>query len=205
VSVRDQRPAWAVSLANDVDRLGRVVNELHRRVHALTNQRGRGENDAGRGMRSWLLVTDPDHARGDLLDLAVWLAEVWLRYDDAVLPACWAWHPGLVEDLRSLRVAHAAAYHPRTGTAALAADWHDRLRPRALTRFGQAYGRCTPASHLSPGAAHPATATGLTEALSAISDAWTTSRSAPTPTPALIAEVNALTDVRREQDWTDSN
>jgi len=204
MTAREERPAWAVSLANDVDRLGRVVNELHRRVQALAHH-SCGEDGRDPSVRSWLLAVDPDHARGDLLDLAVWLTDVWLRYDDAVLPPCWPWHSGLIEDLRALRVAHAAAYHPRIGSAQLAADWHDRLRPRALTRIAQAYGRCTPASHLSPRPAHPATAAELTEALSAISDAWIASRSAPTPTPALIAEVNALTAARREQDWTDSS
>ena len=204
MTARDERPTWAVSLANDVDRLGRVVNELHRRVQALNNHSSEDGRDSG--VRSWLLAVDPDHARGDLLDLAVWLTDVWLRYDDAVLPACWAWHPGLIEDLRSLRVAHAAAYHPRTGTAQLTADWHDRLRPHALTRIAQTYGRCTLANHAAPRTAHPATATGLTVGLSAISDAWIARRSAPTPpTPALIAEVEALIAARHEQDWTDSS
>ena len=192
----------AAALAGELDRQGR-------RVTALENRAGDIEGavaslacdvatlasyvapDGDKALRSWLLAKDPKLASEDLTALAGWLDAVWLRYPDAILPSCWAWHPALVEELHVLRLAHVDAFDPKRGTVAKAADWHDRLRPHTASRIADAYRRCGLHKHTPNGSAHlAAPATPLTGHLRAISQQWATAKTSPTPTPDQLTEAN---------------
>ncbi|MGH3976544.1 MAG: hypothetical protein ACRDS9_24980, partial [Pseudonocardiaceae bacterium] len=134
----------------------------------------RSAPDGDEAVRSWLLTTDPDLAETDLADLVEWLARVYLRYPDAVLPSCWLWHPALVEELRWLRCAHREAYHGKHGTWAKVGDWHDRQRPGVVRRLNTAYGPCELREHAEGGAQRrPAPQAPLTDAVGLTARAWT--------------------------------
>lgn len=193
----------ATALAGELDRQGRRITTLENRagdlegavqslacdVATLTSYVAPGGD---KKLRSWLLADDPELAGQDLEALASWLDAVWLRYPDAVLPSCWAWHPALVEELHVLRLAHVEAFDPKRGTVVKAADWHDRLRPHATARISAAYRRCSLTRHAAGGPAHQlAPTTPLTGHLTATAAQWTTSKTNPTPTPDQLNQANA--------------
>ena len=99
-------------------------------------------------MRSWLLADDPDQAADDLADLTTWVWRVYLWWPEAWLSSCWLWHPEVVEELWWLRVAHADAYDPETGSSLRVADWHDRLRPGVVRRVRAVVGKCELNRHI---------------------------------------------------------
>ena len=191
------------ALAGELDRQSRRINALENRasdaegaiqslacdVATLASYVAPGGD---KKLRSWLLADNPKLASEDLKALAQWLDAVWLRYPDAVVPSCWAWHPALVEELHVLRLAHVEAFDPQRGTIAKAADWHDRLRPHTAARISAAYRRCDLPRHTPGGPAHqPAPSVPLTGHLSATAQAWATSKSTPTPTPDQLREADA--------------
>ncbi len=88
-----------------------------------------------------------------LARLTGWLAGVYLRYADAArtVPACWLWHPEVVEELPWPRQAWLAAYADPDAPVSLAADWHDRLRPGVVRRIRDYAGMCSiEADHRHP-------------------------------------------------------
>jgi len=193
----------AAALAGELDRQGRrittlenqasdaqgAIQSLARDVATLASYVAPGGDKT---LRSWLLTTNPELAGEDLKALAQWLDAVWLRYPDAVLPSCWAWHPALVEELHVLRLAHVEAFDPQRGTIAKAADWHDRLRPHAAARISATYRRCDLTRHAPGGPAHQsAPAVPLTGHLRTTAQAWATSETTPTPTPDQLHEAHA--------------
>jgi len=200
------------ALAGELDRQGRrittlenqasdakgAIQSLARDVATLASYVAPGGD---RKLRSWLLADNPKLASEDLKALAQWLDAVWLRYPDAVLPSCWAWHPALVEELHVLRLAHVEAFDPKRGTIAKAADWHDRLRPHAAARIAEAYRRCGLTRHTPAGPAHqPAPSAPLTGHLSMTAQAWATSKTTPTPTPNQLHEAHQYdTDAQQHQ------
>lgn len=180
-----------VALGGDLDRtmqrmdraetllrvLSQQVAELHAAVHPAEPEPPE--------VRSWLLADDAAQARADLADLIRWLAEVYLRYPDAVLPSCWLWHPTVVEELWWLRCAHHEAY---TGTHyARAADWHDRQRPGVIRRIRAAIGDCELLLHER---GHPNPVVPLVGSADQIADTWVTSRAVPAPTPDQLGEAD---------------
>jgi len=193
----------AAALAGELDRQGRRIAALE---HRASDAKGAIQSlacdvatlasyvapDGDKSLRSWLLADNPELAGADLQALAQWLDSVWLRYPDAVLPSCWAWHPALVEELYVLRLAHVEAFDPKRGTIAKAADWHDRLRPRAAARIFAAYRRCGLTRHAPGGPAHqPAPPVPLTGHLSTTAQSWATSKTTPTPTPDQLNQAHA--------------
>lgn len=200
------------ALAGELDRQGRRVTALENRASDaegaiqslacdVATLAGYVAPGGDKALRSWLLADDPELALEDLTALAGWLDAVWLRYPDAVVPSCWAWHPALVEELHVLRLAHVEAFDPKRGTVAKAADWHDRLRPHAVARIGDAYRRCGLHKHLPEGAAHqPPPATPLAGHLKAIAAQWTTAKTTPKPTPGQLREAHQYdTDAQQHQ------
>ena len=192
----------AAALAGELDRQGRRITALENRagdiegtvqslacdVATLASYVAPGGDKT---LRSWLLADNPELAGEDLQALAAWLDAVWLRYPDAVLPSCWAWHPALVEELHVLCLAHIEAFDPNRGTIAKAADWHDRLRPHAAARISAAYHRCGLTRHTLGGPAHqPAPPVPLTGHLRTTAQAWATSKTTPTPTPDQLNEAH---------------
>ena len=187
-------------LATDTTRRGTdlelLVQQLAADVTALTRVVGDPDEPdpdvAAGAVRSWLLCEDAAQARTDLADLVTWLGAIYLRYQHAVLPSCWAWHPAVVEELWWLRQAHRAAYEAEGASWRDAGDWHDRQRPGVVKRIGAAIGGCDLARHAVNGdrraAAQPVAP--LAGAADQIATTWTEHRTAPEPTPEQTHEAN---------------
>ena len=68
--------------------------------------------------------------------LTEWVAYLRSRYPLArKLPACWAEHPELVEELTATWLAWQHAYQDPDAPLTAAADWHDRWLPGVLYRM----------------------------------------------------------------------
>lgn len=139
---------------------------------------------------SWLAAPDDVEAVGRVLaELCEWLRRVFLRYPDGatVLPACWMWHPDVVEELLWLMHAWLAAYQGKGATVQAAGDWHDRQRPGVVRRLRLSVGSCSVENHQArPGRPAPPTAVpvpGL-DARASIARWWATARNHPAPEPA---------------------
>jgi len=189
-----------VALSRDVERLARRYTDLDQRQADLDGLVRRMTEDLAlllptddgqdpAALPSWLATDDADRARAMLADLADWLAAVYLRYPDAALPSCWAWHPTVVEELWWLREAHHAAYAGPRACWRDVADWHDRLRPGVVRRLTGISNGCELALH-APGARHASITPDvpLAGALDAVAARWATDRSALEPTAEQLAE-----------------
>jgi hypothetical protein len=83
----------------------------------------------------WRNLSDQDHT--DLWrHLADWVGWLRGRYPLArKLPACWAKHPEVVEELTALWWAWRAAYETPAASATAPIDWHDHWLPGVLNRL----------------------------------------------------------------------
>ena len=134
---------------------------------------------------SWLaLPADPDAAATLLVDLIGWLGQVYLRYTDAArgLPACWLWHPDVIEELLWLRHAWHSAYQSGEASVRAAGDWHDRLRPGVARRITDYTRACSLESHL-PDRAIGAATVPMADAREQVAIWWSSHRTQPGPTP----------------------
>jgi hypothetical protein len=69
-------------------------------------------------------------------ELTDWVTWIRHRYPLARrIPACWAQHPEIVEELTALWLAWHGAYQDRDAPLTAAADWHDRWLPGLLHRI----------------------------------------------------------------------
>jgi hypothetical protein len=202
--------------ADAVAGLAREVEELRRSVEPVTELRNQLTeyeralkdiaaklDDLGAKSRqlpapSWLtLPAKPDSAIAILADLVAWLGAVFLRYTDAAaaLPACWLWHPDVVEELLWLSHAHHAAYK-HTAPVQLAGDWHDRYRPGVVKRIRELTKNCSLEVHQTRSDQRPPSApvVPITEATEAIAEWWATHRgeTAPEPTDEHLAAADRL-------------
>jgi hypothetical protein len=185
---RDPVPA----LAAKVERLDRrlagadgKLGELDQQVKDLAAGIARAEakKPGATPAPSWLAQDDYAAASEQLRELIGWLDAVYLRYPDAALPTCWAWHPWAIEELLWLAATHAAAYDPKTGSAKAAADWHNTYRPGVQNRISKAIGVCDVSLHAAGGKeARPALTAPLAHAHDATAAAWTNNRETPEPT-----------------------
>lgn len=107
------------------------------------------DGPAGPGVRSWLLADNPAQAAADLDDLCSWVWRIYLWWPDATLSSCWLWHPEVIEELWWLRVAHAGAYDPKTGSSLRVADWHERHRPGVARRIRGVLVKCDLNRHVA--------------------------------------------------------
>ncbi len=136
-----------------LDNLDKQVAQLSEIVLAVADRGTAAETSdkpsgvAAPGVRSWLLAADPAQAGADLDDLALWVWRVYLWYPDAWLSSCWLWHPEVIEELWWLRVAHAEAFDPSTGSTLRAGDWHDRQRPGVARRVRAVLTKCELSRH----------------------------------------------------------
>jgi hypothetical protein len=109
-------------LADVVTNLGQIVGDLHRERGA------KGDGDASSPPRvCWMEPQDPDVADAVMDDLLGWLQRVYVQFNRP-LPACWEWHPDVIESLLALRHAHWAAYQPKAPAQA-AVDWITKALP----------------------------------------------------------------------------
>ncbi|GAA1858739.1 hypothetical protein GCM10009836_43720 [Pseudonocardia ailaonensis] len=192
-------PSPLTGLAREVDGLRRAVDplrELPGRVDELAQLVARLADSVAAPSRrapapSWLMApTDQGDVRLLLDEVVSWLGAIYLRYPDAVqgMPECWPWHPDAVEELLWLMHAWAAAYQGDGASVALAADWHDRLRPGVVRRIRQSVGTCSRDNHRTrPGWTSldgSAPVVASLDAFEAITDWWASRRSEPAPEPA---------------------
>lgn len=183
-----------VALAREVERANRRVSELDTLVRHLGEDltalaADLTDNADHPPLPSWLAADDPDRGRELLTDLTDWLARVYLRYPDAALPSCWAWHPTAVEELSWLRRAHRAAYDGPRASWREIGDWHDRQRPGVVRRLRPLVDGCELIRH-TPGGDRTDTApvAPLTGHTDPVAEHWTTHRTAPDPTPQQLTD-----------------
>jgi hypothetical protein len=142
----DRRAKALGGIPKQLDGLALTVAGLANQVAELVAE----AEDEKRRRASWFDVTDRDVATRQLEGLADWLAQVYLRYPDAKLPPCWAWHPDVVEELSWLARAWFQAFRGKTAEPFRQADWHDRYRPGVAKRIGDSHGRCSVRQHVAP-------------------------------------------------------
>lgn len=199
--------ARVVALSRELERTTRRIGELDALVRELAGTLAElaaapagGQPPAPASpVRPWLGSPNADTAVADLEDLADWLAAVFLRYSDALLPSCWAWHTDIIEELHWLRGAYNDAYglhSPGAGSAAHSGpswqkvgDWHDRLRPGVVRRIRTAAGSCELSRH-APGEylPHRQATAPLAHQVRAIGASWATTGAPPTVTDDLLAQ-----------------
>ena len=181
----------ATKVAGRVDELAAVV------ARVVEDMAARSDADENAAAPSWLDFAGGMPEAGVLLDgLVEWMAAVYLRYPDGAqgLPACWLWHPDVVEELLWLERAWLAAYRASGAPVSAAADWHDRLRPGVVRRIKTAAGTCSLENHQPGGDRHaPAPVAPLADAVGLIASWWAASRHsvAPIPTEEHLAVVAA--------------
>jgi hypothetical protein len=135
------------------------------------------------------LDQQPEAAVVDLLD---WLQGVYLQYDGATLAPCWAYHPGVVEELAWLRGAHQVVYAARDWLRV--GDWHDRMRPGVVKRIQEALKSCDIANHC-PTPEGPTVP--LSDALAPIAAARAARTPIPAPTAAQAEQARQITTRRK--------
>ena len=183
--------------------LQRRVEQLAAVVARLADQTATAATDSAGGSLTWLdLPGEPGQLPGSsagaadaellLVRLAAWMGGVYLRYTDAArsFPACWLWHPDVVEELLWLHQAWLAAYADPDAPVTVAADWHDRLRPGVVRRIQTYAGMCSIEQHQIGADRHPlGPVAPLADAAGAIAAWWTGERAGlpPLPTPDQVA------------------
>lgn len=183
--------------ASEVERLARVVTELADTVAPPDDESG-DETVPG-----WLNAPAASGTtRGLLGALVEWVGTVYLRYADAdrTLPACWLWHPDIVEELCWLMSAWHAAYTSQRPSVRAAGDWHDRLRPGVVRRIADYAKACSLQNHLPGGkATGDAPTAPAADAAEAIALWWADHRQdrPPAPTEDQIATVEAAAAAAR--------
>ncbi|WP_436493405.1 hypothetical protein [Actinokineospora sp. HUAS TT18] len=163
------------------DHVTRIAGQVQELAETVARKNTRAEKVAA---PSWLtLPSDVDTVAAVLNDLCKWMSTVYLRYADAAasLPACWLWHPDVVEELVWLMHAWIAAYDDDGASALAAGDWHDRYRPGVVRRIKTTAGTCSLESHTDP---HAGPRVPLVEAAEAIVDWWGSTRTAHAPAPS---------------------
>jgi hypothetical protein len=180
-----RRAMRQVATAGELARLAQVVAELSETTATLSSGTARAKGGEPEAAPSWLVlparVTD---AATVLTDLTAWMADIYLRYADAVrsLPECWLWHPEIVEELVWLMYAWLAAYRDEDASVKAAGDWHDRLRPGVVRRIADYAKTCSLEQHL-PDRATGAATVPVVDAAAAIAAWWADRRDQPGPEP----------------------
>ena len=206
-------------LGRDIDRLARRVDAVSRQADGVTPRLDEiaeqvttlveaidllsGPKGVQPPVTSWLDLSPEEEAeaRSRLLDLAGWLSYVYLRYADAALPSCWAFHPDVVEQLWWLRQLYDCSYHRRGASWAKVADWQQRFRPFVVRWITETHGNCELGRHDPvrgdvPGPTAPEVP--LSAHLDEVARCWTDRREPPIPSP------QALVDAQRYDHGADA-
>lgn len=177
-------------LRRKIDKLAKVPSRVDELATMIAQLAGDVATHAGPSERlaapSWLDLAHVERfARGELDALVGWMGQVYLRYTGAEqLPACWLWHPDVVEELLWLMYAWIAAYRDEKGTVAMAADWHDRYRPGVVRRMKDLARTCSPENHVQPrGHQYAVRTPPLASAAPRIAEWWGTRRDEQPPAP----------------------
>ena len=184
---------WLADLETQVGASATTLATLTEQVTELAG----GGQEAG-AHRSWFATTDPEQARSRLVELAEWIEGVYLRFPDAALPACWLWHPSVVEELLWLRRSWTEAFTGSTAAIFRVADWHDRQRPGVVARIRALNdGVCSLDQH-APGAEQdrPPQRTPAVDAIPGIVDWWAARREESPPHPDETVHAGDVVDGR---------
>jgi hypothetical protein len=147
------------ALARQIERLARQsgkhdthLRELAGRILAQHSPTTPAHTDGEEfeELPAWLTMTDFPEASAGLEALTDWLAEVYLRFPDAALRECWAWHPHVVGELWWLHQAWRDAHTGERASWMKVGDWHDRQRPGVVRRVNAALKLCGLDKHTSP-------------------------------------------------------
>jgi hypothetical protein len=141
------RQAEAISqLRHDLDRLASEITDsvadLHSRLEStedtasgISARSGIGAEPKGVMAWCWRYL-GPQGSDALWAELAGWVGWIRHRYPLARrVPACWAQHPELVEELTALWLAWHASYTERDAPLTGPIDWHDRWLPGLLHRL----------------------------------------------------------------------
>jgi hypothetical protein len=128
----------ARAIAATILDLGAQVDELHAvDESAATIDAGSAASHVPGSGTAWCWRTLTSRAADNLWALlGDWVAWLRSRYPLAgKVPACWAQHPELVEELTALHLAWRAAYTDPNAVPTAAADWHAHYLPGVLERI----------------------------------------------------------------------
>jgi len=205
MSVNGQHPApdpRTVALGREVERIARRQVSLDQEQAELDGLVRRLAEDIAvlipatddeepAGLRSWLATDNSAQARADLTELAEWIKRVYLRFSDASLPSCWAWHPAVVEELWWLSRAHQAAFEGSGASWREVGDWHDRQRPGVARRVRTALADCDLARHTADGdRQQPPPTAPLMQHLHQVAEHWSAHQATPTPTDQQLTDAD---------------
>lgn len=184
----------------EIRRLTQQVADLDQQLRQLSQQliTNKPEQPATEELVSWLTVTDLTEAATVIEQLREWLEQVYLRYPNAALGNCWAWHPDVVEELWWLRNAWYEAYSGAEPSWQKVGDWHERYRPGALARINAATRTCGLDVHARDPEGEPPVVP-FADALPEIVTAWTSPHRVnwpPVPTKHQLIEARRLFDAR---------
>lgn len=177
-------------------RLQAALDQASAAITDLTEQAKVARGRSGPPALSWLdpQAVPPGAPPGPpttevLADLGAWLERVYARLPGPRLPSCWAFHPGVVDMLLALRMAHAEVYTGRTGTWEKVVAWHLRSRPDMAKRISDAIGRCELRQHVVGQPLYQArdAAVPLAGFLDVVAAAWADRRETPDPTALMLA------------------
>jgi hypothetical protein len=91
-------------------------------------------------IREWHSMTDAEQAAAwtQLVDWVVWIHDLYELSREERLPLCWHRHPGLIEELRSLKAWREHVYDQNDATSAphTARSWHGELRQSITAAIG---------------------------------------------------------------------
>lgn len=168
-------------LTNHTDQIARLA-----KLYDGRNRAG-GSDDEAPPVPVWLLAEQPGEATGELVELAQWLDDIYLRWPDADLPPCWAFHPDAVYELAILRMRWTEAHYGPKRSADKVGEWLDKARPNLVGRL-KSIERCDLSKHADNGLLRRPRTAALRSALPLIAGMWTVSRDLPIPTDEHLAE-----------------
>jgi hypothetical protein len=190
-TVAEMAPAVAEQ-TRVIEQILPVVASLSQKVAAIKPQR-----EPAAKPFSWMLATEPGPAQEALNDLVKWHEGVYLAYPGVSLPACWGFHPDVVEELLALRRAHCDAYQGEKASGVAALDWHSKHRPGVVQRISAAHGTCTLTQHEPGGkAAKPAPTVPLAGHTDVIAGNWAVEHETPQPNQQQLDEAKQVQETR---------
>lgn len=165
----------------EVEQFRKETSGHIKRLATLVAGGGTADDDAP-PVPCYLTVEDPAEATAAVEDLAGWLTAVYLKFGDAELPPCWAWHPDAVYELTILRGSWAEAHFGKQRSVAAVREWLEK-RPGVVQRL-ERLRRCELEAHLDDGPARSTyTRTApLRSALPRVAGMWAAARDLPFPT-----------------------
>jgi hypothetical protein len=130
-AVEGQRPGPSAAVRRQL-RLGPRTRLARRpsRPRGASETAGETVLEKERALAEWHDMT-PGQQQAAWAELRAWVAWLHDRYElgtEERLPRCWARHPGLVEELRSLRAWRLEIYSGRQPSGQAARYWHAELR-----------------------------------------------------------------------------